>query len=186
MDQYLFEGELFKDNDKFTTVLEKEFLECEFENYLFSNIQDSNFVDCEFKKCDFSNLNLKYCRFSNYKFAECKMIGTNFSLVQKFEDIIFEECFFHLASFLELKCINLIFKNSIIKEVDFRGAYLVKSQFVDSNLEYSEFDHADLSSSDFSTAYSYSINPLVTKVGNAKFSLPEAMGLLKDFGIKII
>ncbi len=47
------------------------------------------------------------------------------------------------------------------------------------------FTNCDFTKADFSHAKNYSINPLINKIKNAKFAMPDAIRLLASFEVKI-
>jgi hypothetical protein len=47
------------------------------------------------------------------------------------------------------------------------------------------FERSNLERADFTTSWSYSINPEVNKLKKTKFSLPEIVGLLNNLDIVI-
>ena len=60
---------------------------------------------------------------------------------------------------------------------------LREAQFTKSSLEESIFENTNLTKADFSEAIDYTINPERNKIKKAKFSMPEVLGLLKEFNI---
>ncbi|MGL4875523.1 MAG: pentapeptide repeat-containing protein [Clostridium sp.] len=62
---------------------------------------------------------------------------------------------------------------------------LREAKFKDSSLSESIFENTNLSKADFSEAMDYVISPERNKIKKAKFSMPEVLGLLKDFDITI-
>jgi uncharacterized protein YjbI with pentapeptide repeats len=71
-------------------------------------------------------------------------------------------------------------------ECYFTNTYLHGAKFDESNLLGTIFHNCDLSRADFSSATCYDIDPLTNKIKKAKFSLPEALGLLRGFDITIV
>lgn len=81
---------------------------------------------------------------------------------------------------------NCSFKGSSLKECHFGNTILRDSSFADVNLSGTIFHNCDLCKADFSTATQYQIDLQTNKVSKAKFSLPEALGLLRGFDIILI
>lgn len=83
-----------------------------------------------------------------------------------------------------------------MKHVAFNGSKLTDSYFTNTSLTHADFSDVDLSGTifhkcdlsqaDFSTAIQYAIDPLTNTLKKAKFSLPEAVGLLHGFDIMIV
>ena len=84
---------------------------------------------------------------------------------------------------LELKAIQI--KNCIAHEVDFREADLSKANFEGTDLSGSLFNNTNLTEADLGQARNYQIDPGMNILKQAKFSLPEAMGLLYSMDIVI-
>lgn len=78
----------------------------------------------------------------------------------------FEQCIFDETDFAE----------SDVSECNFRGSDFKGARFVDTNLQKADFQHA----------INYQIDPLTNKLKGAKFSLPEAIGMLTGLGIVIV
>lgn len=75
------------------------------------------------------------------------------------------------------------FINCSLKESDFYECNLSKSHFSKSLLSEANFNKANLSQADFRGAQDYFIDLRETNVKKAKFSLPEAIDLLKALDI---
>lgn len=71
-------------------------------------------------------------------------------------------------------------------EVDFREANCMEGNFSHTDFTGSLFNHTNLHKADFSEASNYDINVLLNEVKKAKFSLPEAVNLLKGFDIELL
>jgi len=54
-----------------------------------------------------------------------------------------------------------------------------------SDFMHSSFNKTNLTSTDFTEAINYSIDPNNCNIKGAKFSLPEALSLLDQWGIKV-
>jgi uncharacterized protein YjbI with pentapeptide repeats len=81
---------------------------------------------------------------------------------------------------------NGIFSGSKLKESHFTNTCLNGADFSDVDLSGTVFHNCDLSKADFSSATQYNIDPLTNKMKKAKFSLPEAVGLLRSFDVTIV
>jgi fluoroquinolone resistance protein len=81
---------------------------------------------------------------------------------------------------------NISFNGSHLKESHFTNTSLIGADFTDADLSGTIFHNCDLCKADFSSARRYDIDPQTNKIKKAKFSLPEAVGLLRGFDIMII
>jgi len=63
---------------------------------------------------------------------------------------------------------------------------LIDANFDEVDLTGTIFHNSDLSKADFSNASNYDIDPKTNKIKKAKFSLPEALQLLRGFDITIV
>jgi uncharacterized protein YjbI with pentapeptide repeats len=78
-----------------------------------------------------------------------------------------------------------IFVDCQIKNADFYNAELNGSKFKGSDLESTLFENTNLTGTDFREAKNFSIHPLMNKIKDAQFSMPEAIALLRALGIKV-
>jgi fluoroquinolone resistance protein len=81
---------------------------------------------------------------------------------------------------------NAVFSGSKIKESHFTNTCLNSADFSGADLSGTIFHNCELSKADFTSAFQYAINPQTNKIKKAKFSLPEAAGLLHGFDITIV
>ena len=81
---------------------------------------------------------------------------------------------------------NATFNGSKLKECYFTNTCLNGADFGSVDLSGTLFHNCDLCKADFSSAINYTIDPQTNKIKKAKFSLPEAMGLLRSFEIDIV
>jgi uncharacterized protein YjbI with pentapeptide repeats len=174
-------------------------------------VLSGEFTDCKFIKCDFEAAILSHCRFSNCTFRECnlsliqipgssfpatrfeqtKLIGVDWTLGNWSQagfsqlDGFFESVINH-STFIGLKLSGICIKDCIAHSVDFREADLSKVNFWGTDLAKSLFGNTNLAEADLSQARNYQIDPSNNTLNQAKFSLPEAMGLLYSMDIEII
>jgi len=73
----------------------------------------------------------------------------------------------------------------VAHEVDLAEADLADGDFRGTDFLNSKFLHTNLTKANFTDARNYTINPISTTVKKAKFSLPEAISLLRAFDIVI-
>ncbi len=167
---------------------QKEFENSTFENCNFSDSDISNisFVDCGFSNCNFSNSKIRNTSFKDVKFRKSKLLGLNFFECNSFLLLLdFDDCYISLSSFYKMKLKNILFKNCILKEVDYTETELTGAKFENCDLNRSIFSNSILEKADFRTAFNYSIDPELNKIKRAKFTLPGVLGLLARYNIEI-
>ena len=82
-------------NKEFTN---KEFIDVDFSGSDFSG---SVFINCSFLNCNLSNVKLEETRFQNILFKNCKIMGVNFSelnrliIEMRFRSCLIEMCIFY-------------------------------------------------------------------------------------------
>ena len=95
----------------------------------------------------------------------------------------FSECSLDYANFVGMKLKKTVFSNCSLREADFSQADFSESDFRKSDFFSSRFHGTNLQRADFRGAKSYLIDPTDNSVRGAKFSLPEAQGLLSGLGV---
>lgn len=182
------------DKQSFTTELfnqiykgSQEFIECTFIGVDFtpSRLTLSKFIECVFEKCNLSNVDVKNATFRHCEFKDSKLLGINWTLASAIVSAKIENCQLDYAIFNSMTLKKSEITNSSLKEVDFHSTDLTGSDFSGSDLFGANFSRANLTNCDFRGAKNYSIEPIYTIVSKAKFSLPEAISLLKSFDVTI-
>ncbi len=161
---------------------------CTFTNCTFiqSDLSKHHFQECIFVDCDLSMAKISSTAFRDVKFIGCKLLGLHFDECNTFLlEMSFDNCQLNLASFYKLSLKKTVFRNCILHEVEFAEADLSQSQFLSCDLSGAIFDNTNLEKSDFRTSINYSINPKGNKIKKAQFSIPDVIGLLDAFDIKI-
>ena len=165
------------------------FIECTFEGCDFSEsiLFNAKFTGCEFKSCNFSLPQLNGCRFQDVLLIDCKVIGAEFFKCDNaFFSMGFKNCLLEYCNFSDLNMKKASFIKSRLKECHFTNTVLNGVDFSGVDLSGTVFHNCDLSHADFSSAMRYDIDPRTNKIKKAKFSLPEAVGLLRGFDINLI
>lgn len=164
-----------------------EFIECTFSGVDFtsSRLTLSKFIDCVFEKSNLSNVDIKNATFRHCEFKESKLLGINWTSAQTLANPKIDQCQLDYSIFNTMTLKKIEITNSSLKEVDFNNADLTGSIFSGSDFYGANFSRANLSQCDFRGAKSYSIEPIYTIIAKAKFSLPEAIALLKSFDVTI-
>lgn len=169
------------DNQSFTAC---EFHNCNFTESILWNVK---FVNCIFKGCNISLVKMDGCRFQDTRFIDCKLVGADFFKCDKpFFSVQFTHSILHYCNFSDLNLKGMSFSDCKLKECHFTNSGLMRVSFRDSDLSGTIFHNSDLSKADFSSAINYDIDPRTNIIKKAKFSLPEAVGLLRGFDIHLV
>ena len=145
------------------------------------------FCSCIFTACNLSLVKLDACRLQDAQFVDCKIVGAEFFKCEKtFFSPSFKNSLLQYCNFSDLKIKHAAFNGSKLKECHFTNTQLVEADFNDADLLGTHFHNCDLRKADFSSAKHYDIDPTTNKMNKAKFSLPEAVGLLRGFDVTIV
>lgn len=164
-----------------------EFEDCHFARCQFSeaNLNLSVFLNCTFEDCDFSNAKIAGAKFRDLKFIRCKLIGLQWPQAADLVNPEFIESNLNFANFIELKLKKTRFERCLLREADFSQADVSESYFQFCDFAGARFHETNLIKSDLRNAQNYSIIPTINKIKGARFSWPEAQGLLSGLGIII-
>ena len=186
MSKVYIESKIFKG---ITELKFGEYFECKFENSNFANIDLSEFefLECEFINCDLSMAKLQDTSLKDVKFINCKLQGVDFQYCNPFLfSVGFDDSILKLTSFYKLNLKKTKFKNCNIQEADFAEANLSQALFDNCDLSAAIFENTNLEKADFSTSFNYSFDAELNNIKKAKFSVPEVVGLLSKYDIKVI
>lgn len=174
--------------------------------YFFSSV----FIDCDlsnceiyrstFRDCKFVNCNLSLSKFTDtnlgvMSFSNCKLVGIDWTSVawknkasksRKKFPISFDNCILNYSIFIGMDMYSALFIDSMLKEVSFENTYLESANFKNSDLVGSFFRDTVLQKADFSTAKNYTINASLNSIKGAKFSLPDAIGLIHALEVELV
>ena len=165
----------------------KEFEECEFDfcSFIDCIFEKCKFLDCKFNNCILSAINPLNSRFQEVKFLQCKVIGFDWTKSEHLEDLDFSNCQINYSNFKLLKLPKIKIVNCEAKEVYFNEADLSYGNFKNTDFEKSRFFKTNLSFADFKGAKNYFIDVKNNTLKQTKFSLPEALSLLKSLDVII-
>lgn len=183
-----FEDSVFNDLKAAAKLVAKSFYNCTFKNCDFNeaDFSDTLFSECIFISSNLSLALLKNTKLQDVRFEDCKILGVDFTVVNPLIiEIGFKNSQISKCNFSGLELVKTGFIDCTIHNSDFFEANLSEAQFSGCDLRGSLFESTNLSKADFRTAFNYAINPLINKLKNAQFSLPEAVTLLKAFEIKV-
>jgi fluoroquinolone resistance protein len=168
-------------------LIDQTFEDCKFNKCNLSSfdLTRSQFVECRFTACDLSNAQLANARMREVLFENCKLLGLSWVKLDDLRGPAFSECILSYCNFVGLKLKKTLFTNCQLREVDFRQADFSESDFKGSDCFGAVFGQTTLLKADFRGALNYLIDPISNKVKGARFSFPEAQGLLAGLGVII-
>ncbi|MDB5248637.1 MAG: hypothetical protein JWQ40_3031 [Segetibacter sp.] len=148
--------------------------------------EECNFENCTFEDCDLSLIKFKRTCFSDGNIINCKAIGINWSEVVNALSVNFKHSRISFSGFFGKNLKKSQFTDCVADEVDFTDCNLSQSVFTGTDLCNARFENTDLTKADFAGAKNYLINTKTNKIKGAKFSLPEALSLLKSLDIVLV
>lgn len=178
-----FNGNIFSKDE----LRGHEFEDCIFEKCDFKEavLDYTKFVNCSFVSCDLSNVSMRNSRMRDCSFKLCKLLGMQWIHLDDLMNPSFEESMLDYGNFTNLKLKKIKFMRCVLRDVDFSQADLSESLFKESDCLNARFQQTTLLKADFRGAINYLINPIENKLKGAKFSMPEAQGLLAGMGVVI-
>lgn len=170
----------------------RRFEYCTFTNCAFTEakVLACTFLDCTFERCDLSLSSVRDSVFTRVDFRECKLMGINWAEIEQtnqfFKPFDFTNCNLNYGTFigLDLKKVRLVECSAL--DADFAEADLTEAICTGTDFAESRFLHTNLSQADFTNARNYRIVPDLNTLKGAKFSLPEALSLLRNMEIVIV
>lgn len=164
-----------------------EFYNCVFRN---SSFQSSRMMGCGFDKCEFIQCNLSLIEIMNTSFldtffTDCKMIGVAWSAVGGFLSASYDRCLLNNNIFSDMNLTRFQFKSCSFVEASFHNTKLPHAVFDDCDLSGCRFSQTDLSHADFTTSRNYYVDALENTLHKTRFSLPEAISLLRNLDIEL-
>ena len=193
------EGALYQDR-RFTgtdargqTIMGAEFEGCSFERCAFNEtvFARCRFVECRFEGCDLSVVRFLDTRLSEVGFSGSKLSGVDWTLPAEAQAlrlplaVSFEECVLDYGSFFGVALGGITMRRCQAHEVDLSEADLSGADLSDTDFAGAKFLHTKLLKADLRGARRYTIDPTANPLKGARFSLPEAVSLLRAFGIKV-
>lgn len=163
------------------------FEDCVFDRVSFAgaSLDRARFLSCQFKTCDFSNVSVARARLRDCAFVECKLVGVQWVNVEELVCPKFIECNLSYGNFVGLRERKSSFARCTLRDVDFSDADLSECDFAGADLGGARFHNTTLLKANFRDAANYVIDPLRNKLKGAKFSWPEARGLLVGLGVVV-
>lgn len=170
------------------TLVKGEYENCEFKQCDFANADLSGFKfsECRFLDCNLSMIRLDGTALREVQFRDCKMLGLHLDACDPFGlSLAFERCQLNHTSFFQMNLKKTVFQHCKLEEADFTEADLSGAIFEHCDLKRAVFDHTRLEKADFRTAINYTIHPETNQIKHARFSLPDVVGLLEKYEIRI-
>ncbi len=193
----MFEAEEYQD-ERFAGLearnLERSgvaFYDCTFENCNFgeAKLTAYRFVGCTFENCGLGLADLTDSRFHDGRFEGCKLIGVAWSQLRSDPglppEVDYVDCLLDFGDFSGLDLSGRTLRQCRLHEATFHKTVLAGADLGDSDLRGSNFVGCDLRGADFRGARNYQIDPRYNRLEGAKFSLPEALGLLAAFEVEL-
>ena len=174
-------------------ITRQKFDGCTFDHCSF---QETVFQSCRFNDCTFTDCDLRLARvpgssFRSVLFERSNVTGINWAdgswaKSGLLNSIGFHECDVSYATFIGLELKKLVMTQCVAKDVDFSDANLTQANCTETDFFESRFVHTNLTEADFTHARNYAIDPSLNVLKNAKFSLPEAIALLRGLNIELV
>lgn len=173
-------------------------------------IENTEYSECEFSKCVFANVTLRNAVFSNCVFTDsilrnvtfcessmlngtfecCALMGLDWSVLRRHDARLplltaIRSCALKYNTFMGMKMDKMDFSDSTLYDCFFQECGLKQTDFRRCDLENTVFQNCNVAKADFRDARKYRINVMNNIITKAKFSLPDAIGLLDGFDIVI-
>jgi fluoroquinolone resistance protein len=171
-----------------TRLASIEFLDCEFfrcrlPEWTFSAC---SFTRCRFVECDLSLAKVTNSTFVQVEFQKTKLLGIDWTQANPtLFAVSYDECALDYGSFLSLNLEKARLTRCTAREADFSEANLSDADCRGTDFTLARFLHTNLGKANFVDAANYSIDPMMNRVNQARFSLPEAIALLQALDIVI-
>lgn len=181
-------GQHFKDIDFANPdLVGHSFEECTFTKcrFLSSEFTRARFLDCKFEFSELSNSKWANARLRDSFFVGCKMIGIQWVQTEDLSSLSFEDCNLAYSNFTGLKLKKVRFFKCRLNDSDLSQTDLSESDLRESDFLNVRFNQTRLLKADLRGAVNYLINPMENVVKSARFSMPEAQGLLYGLGIRL-
>jgi len=165
-----------------------KFVRCDFHETRFENCK---FRDCTFEDCDLRLVRVTGSAFHSTVFKQSKVIGVNWaegswSKAGLLKSIGFNECDISYSTFIGLELKKMALTKCTAKEADFAEADLTQADCTYTDFVGTRFLHTNLTEADFTNARNYALDVHLNTIKRAKFSLPEAVNLLRCMDIELV
>ncbi|MEJ2292498.1 MAG: pentapeptide repeat-containing protein [Deinococcales bacterium] len=167
------------------------FVGCTFDDSHLREIafRDCRVLACAFVACDLSLVDVGGSAFRDVSFDACNLTGVNWSrataTLHDPLEIDFRDCILDFGVFQGCALEGRRLDHCVAHECDFRNTVLEGAVCRGTDFAGSNFDGADLRGADLRKARDYAIDVRTTQVKGARFSLPDAVALLRGLEIEL-
>lgn len=170
-----------------TEYAECAFSACEFSDVVMHNIK---FVNCTFDDCVLRTVSFRECSMLRVELRNCALVGLDWSAVRRHGARLaplaaMRACTVKYNTFIDMGITKMDFTGSALLDCYFQDCDLRQATLRECDLQNTVFQHCDLSRADFRDARNYAVNVMNNKVAKARFSLPDAIGLLSGFDVVV-
>ncbi|HZQ38937.1 MAG TPA: pentapeptide repeat-containing protein [Dehalococcoidia bacterium] len=164
------------------------FARCTFNEAVFARCR---LVECRFEGCDLSVARFPETRLSEIAFNGCKLSGVDWTLPAEAQalrlplSVSFDDCVLDYGSCFGVVLSGVTMRRCQAHELDLSEADLTGADLGETDFAGAKFLHTKLIKADLRGARRYAIDPTSNPVKGARFSLPEAVSLLRAFGVRL-
>jgi uncharacterized protein YjbI with pentapeptide repeats len=146
-----------------------------------------SFLHCSFEGCDLSNWLVEGLRFVEVRFKASKLVGFQWATVKPdpLTMVRFEDCALDYSDFSRFRLKDGFLKGCSVREANFERTDLSGADCRDSDFSGSTFSDTNLQKADLRGARGYGIDARRNRLKGARFSLPDALGLLEALEVKV-
>ena len=170
-----------------------EFSDCNFDRCTFVQcvFYRCLFIQCKFSVCDLSGVQVPNSRFIDVSFKGSKLTGIDWTQVGEsaisklLVSLDCDECVLNYSSFFGMDLTGRSITRCTAHETDFRDADLSGAVLTGTDFARALFHNTTLRNADLTGATNYAIDPTTNIVAKARFSLLEALSLLRGFEVVI-
>lgn len=166
------------------------FEECTFRDSTFqqADFSRSRFINCTFERCNLSVLRVMETAFAGVRILDSKASGINWTETAQNRGGLasppeFSATVLDGSVFQGMDLEDATMKDCRAVDVDFSSASLRGADLKGTDFHGARFNGTDLSTADLRGAVNYSIDIEFNTIKKARFSLPEAVALLKNLDI---
>lgn len=174
-------------------VIGVDFYDCVFQDCAFVEVtfKDCKFVDCLFSGCDLSLARVDDSAFTNVRFESSKVIGIDWTRaywprIGGLQMLSFADCALNFSTFIQLDLKGIEITDCMARDVDFTEARLIRANLSGTDFSESRFLETDLTEADFTRATNYAVDAGRNRLKRTRFSLPEAISLLRSLDIILV
>jgi uncharacterized protein YjbI with pentapeptide repeats len=189
LDAAFFEDETFQGGDLAGADLsEKELVRCTLKGAKLAQTRwhGARLEDCRFEACDLTRAIPMGLVARGVAFADCKLMGVEWTDLGAFPALELRGCDLRYASF-----VSLVLRKIVIERCDLRDAQLVdvdlaEATLVDCQLGGARFERCDLRKASFAGAVDLTLEPQGNKLAGARIPVETAVRMAEALGLKVI